>query len=474
MAGDFNKPVAGDTYVNVLQSIRDLFADNIKMLDGTGTTNVPNGAIRWSATNKRWEKYNGSAWGELIAKASDKYDINVDRVDGYDAGNASGNIPVSNGTVNTNLNADLLDGNHASSFVLAPPQGQGGVRRLYRNDDPSNYNVQTNWTGTRWRLKGYLNDTFHAEAEVAYADSAGSAGNATTFNSRTSAERTWFQTLRDFTTGTLIQTTIDYSVSNGEPFLLEIEGNSYDSVIPFDIKVQGYIYANTVINFGGFSNGTGIAGLVLFNYSGKLCFWFPRQSYWQGFNVWVNSSYQGEKINRVTSITDSAKPAGISKEVSLSSSIYQSITTQTFDPNAKANLSGAAFTGAISFPNISSMNGTAPANGVMRMTPNLHLNSGAGYSVILNWDQGTTGTSQALRVGNGAGSDSFYVRADGYVWAAQYGFLHDRFAHISHTHSGLITSVSFTGTGNGSALAASISGTTMSISHNCNCNCCGG
>lgn len=40
--------------------------------------------------------------------------LNADKVDGYDAGNASGNIPVSNGTVNTNLNSDMIDGYHAS------------------------------------------------------------------------------------------------------------------------------------------------------------------------------------------------------------------------------------------------------------------------------------------------------------------------------------------------------------------------
>lgn len=32
-------------------------------------------------------------------------------------GNANGNIPINNGTVNTNLNADLLDGYHANSFI---------------------------------------------------------------------------------------------------------------------------------------------------------------------------------------------------------------------------------------------------------------------------------------------------------------------------------------------------------------------
>lgn len=49
------------------------------------------------------------------------------------------------------------------------------AKRLFRSDGGDPYNVQTYWTGSRWRLRGYYNDTYHAEAEVAYADSAGSA-----------------------------------------------------------------------------------------------------------------------------------------------------------------------------------------------------------------------------------------------------------------------------------------------------------
>jgi len=38
--------------------------------------------------------------------------LNADMLDGNHAGNATGNIPVSNGTVNTSLNADMVDGKH--------------------------------------------------------------------------------------------------------------------------------------------------------------------------------------------------------------------------------------------------------------------------------------------------------------------------------------------------------------------------
>lgn len=44
---------------------------------------------------------------------------NADTVDGYDAGNGSGQVAVSNGTICTNLNADKLDGFHAGAFAAA-------------------------------------------------------------------------------------------------------------------------------------------------------------------------------------------------------------------------------------------------------------------------------------------------------------------------------------------------------------------
>lgn len=129
---------------------------------------------------------------------------------------------------------------------------------------------------------------------------------------------------RDFVNGTLIQTNINYSVSSSDPWILEITGNSYGSIIPFDIKIQGYIYSDSVINYGGISNGTTITGLTLFNYNGYLTFWFPRQAYWQGFNVKAYSALSGNKANTVTSISDVVKPTGITKEVDLSNSIRQS------------------------------------------------------------------------------------------------------------------------------------------------------
>lgn len=53
-----------------------------------------------------------STGGVPVSNGTVCTNLNADMVDGYHAGNSSGNIPVSNGTVNTNLNADMVDGVH--------------------------------------------------------------------------------------------------------------------------------------------------------------------------------------------------------------------------------------------------------------------------------------------------------------------------------------------------------------------------
>jgi len=141
----------------------------------------------------------------------------------------------------------------------------------------------------------------------------------------------YLMSIRDFADGTLVQTSINYAVTYGDPFILEIKGNSYASNIPFDIQIQGYIYSDTIINTGGYSNGTNISGIRAINYNGNLCFWWPRQAYWQGFTVKVYTAYDGRQINKVTSISNSTQPT-TAKQVNftpiqtLNSSNYNSYT----------------------------------------------------------------------------------------------------------------------------------------------------
>lgn len=175
-------------------------------------------------------------------------------------------------------------------------------------------------TWTAWRKLVFEDATNTYNMKVTHADTA---LNATKLDGLAISNVQYVQSHRDFTHGTLIATNIDYSGWAGESFLLEIVGNSYGALIPFDIKMQGYIYADTIINAAGISNGTNITGLVAFNYNGFLHFWFPSQGYWQGFNVFVQgTSAPGVNRNRVQSISDAVKPTNITKEVAIP--IYQS------------------------------------------------------------------------------------------------------------------------------------------------------
>ena len=70
MAADFNKPVVGDNYTNVLQYIRDNFGAALCWLDPgsapvSGAANIPTGAKRINSTNGLIESFNGSSWAEL-------------------------------------------------------------------------------------------------------------------------------------------------------------------------------------------------------------------------------------------------------------------------------------------------------------------------------------------------------------------------------------------------------------------------
>jgi hypothetical protein len=81
--------------------------------------------------------WNGSAWAPSAVTAT-----NSDMVDGYHAGNSSGQVAVSNSTVCTNLNADLLDGGHSSAFAPA-----SGSANYIQNQFASNQSAY-------WRILG--------------------------------------------------------------------------------------------------------------------------------------------------------------------------------------------------------------------------------------------------------------------------------------------------------------------------------
>lgn len=108
----------------------------------------------------------------------------------YNSSNPSGFI-TSSGSISGSAGSVPASGITGQAGMWTS-SARPGPYRLYRNDDNSAYNVQTYWTGTRWRLRGYLNDSFHAEAEVQYANSAGYLGGTWDSSGR-NYNREWIQ-----------------------------------------------------------------------------------------------------------------------------------------------------------------------------------------------------------------------------------------------------------------------------------------
>ena len=64
---DHSKPLTTSTYTNFVTELDGRFDDLAVGLDPavTTATNVPTNAIRWSSANNKWQKWSGTAWGDL-------------------------------------------------------------------------------------------------------------------------------------------------------------------------------------------------------------------------------------------------------------------------------------------------------------------------------------------------------------------------------------------------------------------------
>ncbi|MCK4403614.1 MAG: hypothetical protein KAW02_00865, partial [candidate division Zixibacteria bacterium] len=99
--------------------------ENADKVDGyhagnsSGQVSVSNGTKCTNLNADRVDGYHaGNSSGQVSVNNGTKCtNLNADRVDGYHAGNSSGQVALSNGSVCSNLNADKLDGQHASAFA---------------------------------------------------------------------------------------------------------------------------------------------------------------------------------------------------------------------------------------------------------------------------------------------------------------------------------------------------------------------
>lgn len=92
--------LSGSTlYSTLLAQINDRGVDSAYAFDPASTTvtSPKTNHVRFNSANKRWEKYNGSSWIELIVAASDAYAMTAT---GLRGGNIYGTVSASGATVN--------------------------------------------------------------------------------------------------------------------------------------------------------------------------------------------------------------------------------------------------------------------------------------------------------------------------------------------------------------------------------------
>lgn len=81
MAVDLTKPTPTTARADNLTYTVDNLVAVAKQLDDTTPTGVATGMIRWSSTNSKWQKYNGTTWADLAST----YSINVSTFGGQAA-----------------------------------------------------------------------------------------------------------------------------------------------------------------------------------------------------------------------------------------------------------------------------------------------------------------------------------------------------------------------------------------------------
>ena len=203
----------------------------------------------------------------------------------------------------------------------------------------------------------------------------------------------------DFPNGTLVTTDINANVWAGDSFIMEVSGKSYGSGTPFKLIMEGYLYADTIINVSAMSYGSYFpAPVKVMRYNGNIAFWWPRGSYWNSFEVHVRSA-NGDSWNRVTGITDSVDPASADKKISITPTQVihtgnigsQSVSYATSSGNSSTT-SQRDFSGDISTSGMGRFAGWYTGNAQTGLAAEIGTSGGQVYIIAYNRQSGAYGT----------------------------------------------------------------------------------
>ncbi len=117
----------------------------------------------------------------------------------------------------------------------------------------------------------------------------------------------------DFISGTLIETSLPLVPGNSQSIQIDVQGKGYSNKTSIGFLAETYWYIDQFLSSSISVYSGQISGVSVINHNAKAYIWWPRQSYWQSFSVWVRAAgLPGIDLNYCVQITDAVKPAGIS------------------------------------------------------------------------------------------------------------------------------------------------------------------
>lgn len=155
---DHSKPTLTSTYANFLAEVDARIDDLAVGLDPalTTVTNMPTGSIRWNSASSKWEKWSGTAWGDLTTTYT------------YPNINVTGNTTLGDATGDTvTINA---------TAISAPNNLNFDANTLFIDATNNRVGVGTNAPGTTFDVNGVATfrstSTFQAKPTVQITSAA--------------------------------------------------------------------------------------------------------------------------------------------------------------------------------------------------------------------------------------------------------------------------------------------------------------
>lgn len=115
-------PSTASTYSNYTSEIQGRIDDVCKGLDTSGTyTSLPTNSIGWNSTSAKWQKWSGTAWGDLVATSA-SYSININGTIGV-----SGATPAAGTFTTLVVNGPTAASGAGLTALFASPPNIGGT-----------------------------------------------------------------------------------------------------------------------------------------------------------------------------------------------------------------------------------------------------------------------------------------------------------------------------------------------------------